>query len=118
MSRPFTSRRFQEPAVLVRQEPGQRVNGRWEPGTETRTDITLVSAPPDAAKIRDVLPEGARLSESRTFWTGGVEVKPVRVGSDATEGDVIEYQGIRYRAYQVEEWPGFVEVLGVREEEQ
>ena len=52
------------------------------------------------------------------FWIEGIEIHPVRLGSDATEGDVIEYKGIRYRAYQVEEWPGFVEVLGVREEEQ
>ncbi len=117
MSRPFANRRFLEPGTLIRQEPGgDNEYGEWVPGQETRTEITVVSAPPDAAKMRDVLPEGARLSESRTFWIEGVEVKPVRVGTGATEGDVIEYKGTRYRAYQVEEWPGFVEVLGVREE--
>ena len=74
--------------------------------------------PPDAAKTRNVLPEGTRLSESRMFWIAGVEVKPVRVGTGATEGDVIEYKGTRYRVNHVEQWPGFVEVLGVREEGQ
>ena len=119
MSRPFANRRFLEPATLIRQEPGgDNEYGEWVPGQETRTDITVISAPPDAAKMRDVLPEGARLSESRTFWIAGVEVKPVRVGTGATEGDVIEYKGTRYRVSHVEQWPGFVEVLGVREEGQ
>ncbi len=119
MSRPFANRRFQEAATLIRQEPGgDNEYGEWVPGQETLTDITVISAPPDAAKMRDVLPEGSRLSESRTFWIEGVEVKPVRVGTDATEGDLIEYKGVQYRANQVEEWPGFVEVLGIREERQ
>ena len=116
MSRPFASPRFHRIATLIRQEPGgDNEYGECVPRQETRTEITLISAPPDAGKTRGVLPEGVRLSESRMFWIAGVEVKPVRVGTDATEGDVIEYKGIRYRAYQVEGWPGFVEVLGVRE---
>ena len=119
MSRPFTSKRFRRPATLIRQEPGgDNEYDEWVPGQETRTDIAVISAPPDAAKTRDVLPEGVRLSESRMFWIEGVEVKPVRVGTGATEGDVIEYKGTRYRVNQVEQWPGFVEVLGVREEGQ
>ena len=118
MSRPFASPRFHRIATLIRREPGgDNEYGEWVPGRENRTDITVISAPPDAGKTRDVLPEGVRLTESRMFWIAGVEVNPVRVGAAATEGDVIEYKGTCYRAYQVEEWPGFVEVLGVREEE-
>ena len=119
MRKPFASPRFHRIATLIRQEPGgDNEYGEWVSGQETRTDITVVSAPPDAAKMRDVLPEGTRLSESRTFWIDGVEVKPVKVGLNATEGDVIEYKGTRYRVNHVEQWPGFVEVLGVREEGQ
>ena len=119
MKRPFANRRFLEAATLIRQEPGtDNEYGEWVSGQETRTDITVVSAPPDAAKMRDVLPEGTRLSESRIFWIDGIEVKPVKVGLNATEGDVIEHKGTRYRVNQIEEWPGFVEVLGVREEGQ
>ena len=118
MTRPFTSKRSQEPATLIRQEPGSRVNGRWVPGQETETDITVVSAPPDAAKMRDMLPEGTRLSESRMFWIEGVEIQPVRLGTDATEGDMVEYKGVRYRAHNVEDWGDFVEALGIREEGQ
>ena len=116
MSRSFANRRFLEAATLVRQEPGRdNEYGEWVSGEETRTEITVVSAPPDAAKTRDVLPEGVRLSESRMFWIEGVEVKPLRTGTDATEGDVIEHQGTCYRVNQVEQCPGFVDVLGVRE---
>lgn len=119
MRMPFANRRFLEPATLIRQEPGgDNEFGEWVPGQETRTGITVVSAPPDAARMRDVLPEGVRLSESRIFWIDGVEVKPVQVGLNATEGDVIEHKGTRYRVNQIEEWPGFVEALGVREEGQ
>ena len=113
-------RRFGEPAALIRQVPGDyNGHGEWEPGAEARTDITVVSAPPSAATARDVLPEGARLQDWRTFWFGGAAA-PLRVGAGQTEGDVIEYSGIRYRIRHVQDWQphGFVEALGVREEGQ
>ena len=111
MSRPFTSKRFRRSATLIRQEPGgDNEYDEWVPGQETRTDITVVIAPP---RRREDSGCAARRSAAL-----GVEVKPVRVGTGATEGDVIEYKGTRYRVNQVEQWPGFVEVLGVREEGQ
>ena len=116
MSRSFASKRFQESATLIQRGPDEIVNRRPVPGAEKRSDITVVSAPPDAAKMREMLPEGTRLTESRTFWIAGVTVEPVRVGANASEGDVIEYGGVSYRAQHVEAWPGFVEVLGIREE--
>ena len=118
MSRPFVSSRFQEPATLIQRGPDEIVNRRPVPGAERRTDITVVSAPPDAAKMRQMLPEGTRLTESRTFWIEGVKVEPVGVGANASGGDVIEYGGVSYRAQHVEAWPGFVEVLGIRGEGQ
>ena len=118
MSRPFVSSRLQEPATLIQRGPDEIVNRRPVPGAEKRTDITVVSAPPDAAKMRQMLPEGTRLTESRTFWIEGVTVEPVGVGANASGGDVIEYGGVSYRAQHVEAWPGFVEVLGVRGEGQ
>ncbi len=114
MSRPFANR-LREPATLIQRGPDEIVNRRPVPGAEKRTDITVVSAPPDAAKMREMLPEGTRLTESRTFWIAGVMVEPIRVGANASGGDVIEYGGVSYRAQHVEAWPGFVEVLGIRE---
>ena len=117
MRRPFANR-VKEPATLIQRGPDEIVNRRPVPGAEKRIDITVVSAPPDAAKMREMLPEGTRLTESRTFWIEGVTVEPVGVGANASEGDEIEYRGVSYRAKHVEPWPGFVEVLGIREEGQ
>ena len=120
MTTPFTTPRiFQESAALIRQDPGQHVRGRWQPGEETRATITCASAPPSASTRRDILPEGARLSDWRTFWFGS-QAEPVRVGEGQTDGDVIEYRGIRYRLRQVDDWTPhrFIEALGVREEGQ
>ena len=120
MTQPFTSGHFEESAVLIRQEPGHYNDyGEWVEGSEMRAEITLVSAPPSDGTMRDVLPEGARLEDWRQFWLADT-VQPLRVGEGPTEGDVIEYGGIRYRAWRVKDWAphGFVEVLAVREEGQ
>ncbi len=120
MTRPFMSLRFRESTVLIRQEPGSRNEfGEWVPGAETETELDVVSAPPSAATVRDVLPEGARLHDWRTFWFEH-SARPLRVGQGQTDGDVIEYAGIRYRIRHVQDWQphGFVEVLAVREEGQ
>ena len=94
MSRFFASKRLKEPATLIQRGPDEIVNRRPVPGAEKRTEITVVSAPPDAAKMRQMLTEGTRLTESRTFWIEGVKVEPVRVGANASGGDVIEYGGV------------------------
>ena len=57
MRKPFANR-LQEPATLIQRGPDEIVNRRPVPGAERRTDITVVTAPPDAAKMREMLPEG------------------------------------------------------------
>ena len=120
MSRSFVSpqylRRFGELAVLIQQR-GHASRGRWIPDEETRTPLTVVSAPASHAAMRDVLPEGARLSDWRQFWFA-MQSDPVRIGEEQADGDAIEYQGVRYMLRQVADWGQFVEVLGVREEGQ
>ena len=122
MTIPIADSRFAEKAKLIRQGPGHRdERGRWAPGDEEPPEeVSVVTAPPSSAAMRDVLPEGARLSETRTFWIDGDNLKPMRAGANATEGDVIVYEGFRYRVRHVEEWTkeGFVEALGVREDGQ
>ena len=119
MSRPFASSRLKESATLIRQEPGHdNQYGEWVEGAEVSTDITVVSTPPDAAKMRDLMPEGTRLTASRTFWIEGVEIKLAATGPNLTEADVIEYKDKRYRAHHLEQWPGFAEVLGIQEQGQ
>ena len=115
----FGTRRHREAGTLIRQASGTYVAGIWTPGAETSTDVTVISAPTSAARARDVLPEGARLSDSRTFWLEQ-QAEPLRVGADQTEGDVIEHRGTRYRLLSVYDWTPhtFVEVVGIREEGQ
>ena len=108
---------WREPATQIRQAPGQYVRGRWQPGEETATAINVVSAPPSAATRREILPEGARLRDWRTFWFDA-PAAPLRVGEGQTDGDVILYKGVRYRLRQVADWGQFVEALGIREERQ
>ena len=110
---------WRESATLLRQSPGYRVRGKWQPGVETATDINVVSAPPASATARDILPEGARLQDWRVFWLDA-PVEPLRVGDGQTDGDVVLYRGVRYRLRHVNDWTphGFVETLGVREEGQ
>ena len=111
--------RWRESATLLRQSPGYRARGKWQPGEETATAINVVSAPPSTATRREVLPEGARLQDWRTFWFDA-PAEPVRVGDGQTDGDVILYRGVRYQLRHVNNWTprGFVEALGVREEGQ
>ena len=119
LASPAFMRRHGENATLIRQEPGRRVRGKWQPGAETATVISIVSAPPSAATRREVLPEGARLQDWRTFWFDA-PAEPLQVGEGQTDGDVVLYQGVRYRLRHVNDWTphGFVEALGVREEGQ
>ena len=121
MSLPIAGRRWRENAVLVRQNPGHRnEEGVWVNGEENRTDVKLISAPASEAELRVALPDGARLQDARRFWLAGVNAEPLRVGADASESDVVEYRGTRYRVRHVQDWHphGFMELLAVREEGQ
>ncbi len=118
--RPVRTSPWREYATLIQQSPGTRSEtGHWLPGVETATSVLLVSAPPSGSAKRDVLPEGARLSDLRQFWLDQT-ARPLRVGEGQTDGDVIVYGGVRYRVRYVEDWgpDGCIEALGVREEGQ
>ena len=109
------SARYRESATLIKQAAGSRVAGVWTPGAETSTAITVESAPPSGARVRDIQPDGARLQDWRMFWIY-TDVEPLRVGTGQTDGDVVLYDGIRYRVRHTADYRphGPVEVLGVR----
>ncbi|MCY3784574.1 MAG: hypothetical protein OXG79_12440 [Chloroflexi bacterium] len=103
------SSRYQEPAVLIRQAPGERVGGRAAPGPESRTSITIETAPAPTGMVRDVAPEGARLQDWRVFYAYvGVALLHLTAGADE-----IEYGGRRYRVRTVRDYRphGPIEVL-------
>ena len=119
MTRPITSPRFRERATLIQESGSYGNGGGWISGAVTRSQVIVVSAPPNAATVRNIAPEGARIQDMRMFWVEQ-ETKPLRVGANQTDGDVIEYNGLRYRIRHVHDWRphGFVEALGVREDGQ
>lgn len=112
------SRYFGCPATLV------RVMGDFDPNTgapvetETETAIRCATAPAtgDDARVRVLTEGGVQLDSMRRFWT----VEPVEpVVEDGGPGDVLIYDGERYRARVVDRWgPGAFEVLAVRQEGQ
>ena len=112
-------RSFSEPATLIRAgEGGRNEVGEWVPGVDEETDVRATVAPvtaEDAAETREVLPEGARLSDARRFWLRQ-PVEAIRAGT--TDGDCLRYAGTEYRVLQVMDWSrgGFVEALAVREQ--
>ena len=120
MSRHTIGKRFRETATLIRHEPGAyNEYGEWVSGAEVPMEVTVVSAPTDAATVRNVLPEGVRLQDARRFWLPD-HPQPVRLGAEASSGDILQYAGVRYRVHHAEDWRphGFVEVLAIREEGQ
>ena len=111
---PVADSYFREPAVLITQAPGHRVQGNMVAGASTRTPVQLVTAPASAGQVRRVQPEGARIEDWRMFWLDPI-TKPLRVGPNQTDSDVIEYRDIRYRLRSVRDYsPDGIEVVGVR----
>lgn len=115
-ARPITHT-FGEEVSLVRQAPGQRVNGRWQPGAESTTPHQMSTAPASSMserRRRELEEAGLRLEETRLFWTAETVIPT----SETNEGDVLLWGGERYRAHSVAPWDGFSEVVAIRVEPQ
>ena len=95
----FASRHFQESATLVVEAAGDYdASGRFVPGPVTEAAVVVVTWPPtsqDMMLYRDILPGGARVSEMRWFCLQEA-LAPLRVGTEATNGDKFRYDGLMY----------------------
>ena len=95
------------------------VNQFGEPGsTETQQDILCDTSPPSRgdSEVRLLAEGGIAFGSMRKFHLVE-DVRPVGYSAD-TEGDIIAYEGERFRVHSVERWGGFNAVLGVRIEGQ
>jgi len=106
---------FRRPAVLRRQTPGHRNDrGRFVPGKVVDIAVMAVTAPLGGEE-RQVLPEGLRERDVRSFWLTE-RVDAVRQGSTGTGGDQIVYDGVTYQLFQVQAWGGWYECVGVAQQ--
>ena len=92
-------------AILIRHAPGSRnAYGEWVEGAETVTDIQVVSQPGASGRDRDMVPEGIRETDIRSFIIP-VDVLPVEEdGSEQTGPDLIEYNGERFEIMTSSDW--------------
>ena len=116
VNRQSRGRAFGESATLVTVTTG--VNDFGEPvQIETLAAITCATAPPstkDDSRVRQLMEGGIALSAMRMFWT----VEQPRPVADDSAGDIIVFNGERFRVHSVAPWGGFSECIGVRQEGQ
>lgn len=108
-------RAFSEPVTLVRTS-GAYVAGRWTENEPTTTELRCATAPMESgdARARSYTEAGVQLDALRLFWHAD-DVNPV---SDTSAGDILDYQGTRYRVQGTQRWGGFSETVGQRIEGQ
>ena len=114
--RQIGGRAFGERADLVRTMGMRNHFGVFE-DVETITPIDCATAPPDRRdeRVRVLTEGGIQLDALRTFWT----VDDIQTSVDDTSaGDIIAYNGERWRARMTARWGGFSDTLGVRIEGQ
>ena len=113
IDRPVVGWAFGESAVVIRRGEGDRnEDGVWARAAATRTGITVASAPILAEQASVIVPDGVRLDSVRQFWAPADSVRPIKVGSNPSDADLIEHDGTIYRVTSVQNWGGFQEIVG------
>lgn len=113
--------------VLVREAPGTRNEfGEYVPGATTNTTLSAVVQPiglQGGGTVRNILPEGATLSDYRwidILVDDDQDVRPLRVGTNQTGSDVFQYDGFSWEIFDENVWDknGHVEAVIVRKDAQ
>lgn len=87
-------------AILKRVAAGSYVNGRWVDGAaDPAVPLTNTTVLAISAKEREELPEALRHDDMRVVHTR----TELRVHTDDTVGDIIEYKGRDYKVLKVKE---------------
>lgn len=114
----ITNPKFSEDIAVKRQAPGSRNNkGDYVVGATTSTSMKAVTSPLTADNMHLVRDSnGARFQDYRVFYITDDEIRSLRVGTEQTPGDSIEYNGFDWQVDSVQYWPkfGFSEVVGIR----
>ena len=99
-----------EDADRVRTLPGAfNDDGEFVEGAETVEPVKLITAPIQD-EDREILPAGLQSIASRLFWT----FADVQGVNDDADSDILRYAGLDYRAARIQNWGGFLEIVGVQ----
>ena len=114
--RQVVGRAFSEKLTLIRTVGARNSFGEY---TESEQLIPTVCATAPAsgndARVRLLTEGGVQLDALRLFWTTQ-DLNPVV--KDHSAGDIVEFDGERYRIKLTQRWGSFSESVGVREEGQ
>lgn len=120
-ARPVTGRLHNQPLTIITPTTTRDSTGR---GTVTEAQRTTsgATAPPSqrAARVRELMEGGVQLNAMRHFWVT-VPVNPVldpHGETPGSPGDLILWDGQRWRVDSAQDWGRFTQVLAVREEGQ
>lgn len=114
--RQVRGRAFSTTASLVRTTGAYDANGEYAETEAAPVSITCSTVPVTAGdpRARLLTEGGVQLDAARIFWLSE-SVQPV---TDDAAGDILVYDGERYRVKETQPWGPFWEVLGLRQEGQ
>lgn len=115
-ARQMQGRAFSEAISIIRTAGDYNAYGEFEE-TETPSPSLCATAPSTGQRPQErrLMEGGVALSDMRIFWT--VEaLDPLVEGQSA--GDLVEFGGERFRIRASDNWGGFSESIGVRQEGQ
>ena len=109
---------FGESAVLIREASGSRNEyGEWIAGAASEREIEVGSEPPfkeDFSRHRITEEGGLRLHDMRNFFIG----EALHPAGRDTIGDILRYDGERYRVMSIQAWGSHWEAIAERIEPQ
>ncbi len=115
-SRLPSSARFGEPASLIQTSGGAyNVDGRWSGEVETVLDITAC-VQPASKDDRLIVDPGNRVDEMQTVYITSLnrnDLRPLRVGTSATNADVIVVNDLRYIVRGVQDFATHGHIMAV-----
>jgi len=92
---------FRRPLTVTRQQPGQYVDGIWQPGS-TATLAIRASVQPATPDDVELLPSGQENNQAFTLYSD--TALHVANEIDNTVGDLVQIGGLEYRAMARQPW--------------
>ena len=113
--RTVQERHFGEDVTLIRTTGYRDENQEWRP-SESPVTIRCATAPMpgDDARRREIEEGGVRLDEVRLFWTR----ETLDPASLFSAGDILVFEGERFRVGETERWHEISESVAIRQEGQ